>query len=131
MDARLPDAPLKSVVDLLPTQVPPGPQGGRPPIDHATVLNVIWFVLTVGCRRKDVPPELGCSGETARMRLNCWQEAGLWQRIHHLMLREPKRRGKLQLETTMIASALVRAFGGVTHHTAAIWERSAGWSNGP
>ena len=33
MDARLPDAFLKSVVELLPTQGPPGPQGGRPELD--------------------------------------------------------------------------------------------------
>ena len=112
MDARLPDAFLKSVVDLLPAQAPPGPQGGRPPVAHATVLKVIWFVLRVGCRWKDVRPELGCSGETARMRLKRWQETGLWLRIHHLMLRELKRRGRLELETTMIDSAQVRAFGG-------------------
>lgn len=63
MDARLPDAFLKSVVDLLPAQAPSGPQGGRPPIDHATVLKMIGFLLTVACRWKDVPRELGCSGE--------------------------------------------------------------------
>jgi ribulose 1,5-bisphosphate carboxylase large subunit-like protein len=73
---------------------------------------VIWFVLTVGCRLKDVRPELGCSGETARMRLKRWQETGLWLRIHHSMLRELKRRGRLGLETTMIDSAPVRVFGG-------------------
>ena len=68
MDARLPDAFLKCVVGLLPAQGPPRPQGGRKPIEHAIVLKVIWFVLTVGCRWKDVPPEMGCSGETARTR---------------------------------------------------------------
>jgi len=46
------------------------------------------------------------------MRLKRWQETGLWLRIHHLMLRELKRRGRLELETTMIDSAQVRAFGG-------------------
>ena len=68
MDARLPDAFLKSVVELLPAQEPPGPLGGRPEIEHAVAVRVIWFVLTVGCRWKDVPPEMGCSGETARTR---------------------------------------------------------------
>ena len=57
MDARLPDAFLKSVVELLPTQGPPGPQGGRPEIEHAVAVRVIWFVLTVGCRRKWTVPE--------------------------------------------------------------------------
>ena len=112
MDARLPDAFLKSVVELLPVQAPPGPQGGRPEIRHDVVVRVIWFVLTVGCRWKDVPREMGCSGETARTRLKLWQEAGLWQRVHHRILEELKRRGRLQLETTMVDSAQVRAFGG-------------------
>lgn len=64
MDARLPDAFCESVVSLLPTQEPPGRRGGRPAIPHAVVLKVIWFVLTVGCRWKDIPREFGCCGET-------------------------------------------------------------------
>lgn len=112
MDARLPDEFLKSVVDVLPQQAPPGPLGGRRAIPHEVVLRVIWFVLTVGCRWKDVPSELGCSGETARMRLKSWQEAGVWQQVHHRLLVELKRRGTLKLETAIVDSAQVRAFGG-------------------
>lgn len=112
MDARLPDAFLKSVVELLPAQVLPGPQGDRPQTRHDVVMRVIWFVLTVGCRRKDVPREMGCSGETAHTRLKLWQEAGLWQWVHHRILRELKRHGRLKLYTTMIDSAQGRAFGG-------------------
>jgi len=41
MDARLPDALLKSVVGFLPVQAPPGSTGGRRPIEHAVVLRVI------------------------------------------------------------------------------------------
>ena len=62
MDARLPDAFCDSVMSLLPPQALPARQGGRPAIKHAVVLKVIWFVLTVGCRWKDIPPEFGCSG---------------------------------------------------------------------
>lgn len=112
MDARLPDAFLKSVAHLLPVQAQPGLMGGRPPIEHAVVLRVIWFVLTVGCRWKDVPTQMGCSGETARTRLKGWQEAGIWQQIHHLFLRELKRRDRLNLDVALIDSAQVRAFGG-------------------
>ena len=49
MVARLPDAFLKSVVGFLPVQSQPGPNGGRKSIEHAVVLRVIWFVLTVAC----------------------------------------------------------------------------------
>ncbi len=59
MEARFPDAFQMSVVEWLPVQAPPGPQGGRHPMGHAMVLKVIWFVLTVGCRCKDVRRSLG------------------------------------------------------------------------
>lgn len=112
MDARLPDVFLNYVVSCLPPQVPPGPQGGRKAIDHSTVLKVIWFVMTVGSRWKDVPIEMGCSGETARTRLKLWQEADVWQKVHRLILSELRRKDELQLETVMINSVQVRAFGG-------------------
>ena len=88
MDARLPDAFLNYVVSFLPLQARPGPQGGRKPIDHSTVVKVIWFVMAVGCRWKDVSIEMGCSSETARTRLKLWQEAKVWQKVHHLILTE-------------------------------------------
>lgn len=112
MDARLPDGFLKHVVELLPIQASPGPRGGRRPIAHEVVLKVIWYVLTVGCRWKDILPEMGCSGETARLRLKCWQEAGVWQQIHQRLLQELKRRGVLELETAIVDSVQVRALGG-------------------
>ena len=99
MDARLPDAFLEYVVQLLPPQVSPGSQGGRPPIKHVVALRVIWFVLTVGCRWRDVPKELGCSGETARTRLREWKHAGIWKLVHERILAELNKRESLQLET--------------------------------
>lgn len=47
---------------LLPVQTPPGPRGGRSLITHPVVLRVIWFVLPAGCRWKDVPAGMNCSG---------------------------------------------------------------------
>ncbi len=112
MDARLPDEIYHCVRELLPPQPMPGPQGGRRPIDSFIVLKVIWFVLTVGCRWRDVPKEFGCSGETARTRLKQWQEAGVWKRLHGRLLEELNRRGLLETETVVVDSAQVRAFGG-------------------
>lgn len=79
---------------------------------HATVVKFIWFMLTVGSRWKDVPREMGCSGETARTRLKLWQEANVWQKVHHRILSELWWQDELQLETVMIDSVRVRAFGG-------------------
>ena len=54
---------------------------------------------------------MGCSGETALTRLKLWEEANVWQKIHHLILSELRHNDELQLETVMIDSVQVRAFG--------------------
>jgi len=112
MDARLPDEFWNFAKHILPPQPQPGPQGGRRRIDNVRVLKVIWFMLTVGCRWKDIPQEMGCSGETARTRLKEWEQAGVWKEVHSRMLCELNRRGELEPEVVAVDSAQVRAFGG-------------------
>jgi transposase len=97
---------------MLPPEKEIGPKGGRPPTAHRTVLKVIWFVLVTGCRWKDVPQEMGCCGETARTRLQAWELAGLWNQLHHLLLNMLNHEEQLHLETTIIDTTQVRAFGG-------------------
>jgi transposase len=97
---------------MLPPEKEPGPEGGRRPIAHRTVLKVIWFVLVTGCRWKDVPQEMGCCGETARTRLQTWERAGIWDQLHRLLLTMLNREKQLDLKTTVIDSTQVRAFGG-------------------
>ncbi len=47
------------------------------------------FVLVTGCRWRDLPPELGFgSGHTAWRRLREWHDAGVWDRLHQLVLDE-------------------------------------------
>jgi transposase len=112
MDARMPEAFCELVIGYLPEQREPGPQGGRRPIGHHAVLKVIWFVLVTGCRWKDVPLELGCCGETARTRLQEWEQAGIWDKVHRMFLTMLRRQGKLDTKTAIIDSTQVRAFGG-------------------
>jgi transposase len=111
-DARMPEGFYGVVVLLLPPEKEPGPQGGRRAVGHHTVLKVIWFVLVTGCRWKDVPQEIGCSGETGRTRLQAWERAGIWSKIHHLLLTRLNHEKHLHLETAVIDSTQVRAFGG-------------------
>jgi transposase len=111
-DARMPEGFYEVVVSLLPPEKEPGPQGGRRAVRHHTVLKVIWFVLVTGCRWKDVPQEIGCSGETGRTRLQAWERAGIWSKIHHLLLTRLNHEKHLHLETAVIDSTQVRAFGG-------------------
>jgi transposase len=97
---------------MLPAEKEIGEKGGRPSTGHRTVLKVIWFVLVTGCRWKDVPQEMGCCGETARTRLQAWERAGIWGKLHQLFLSMLNHAKQLHLETTIIDTAQVRAFGG-------------------
>lgn len=111
-DARMPEEFYELARALLPAEKEPGPQGGRPPVGHYCVLKVIWFVLVTGCRWKDVPREMGCCGETARTRLQAWERAGIWDQLHQQMLIMLRQADELHLETAIIDSTQVRAFGG-------------------
>lgn len=111
-DARMPEKFYELAQPLLPPEGKPGPAGGRPPIGHHCVLKVIWFVLVTGCRWKDVPEEMGCCGETARTRLQAWERAGIWDRLHRLLLTMLRQANELHAQTAIIDSTQVRAFGG-------------------
>lgn len=112
MDARMPKEFFEELEPLLPPEAQVGLQGGRPPIDHRTVMKVIWFVLCTGCRWQDVPQEMGCSGRTAHRRLRSWAESGVWDRLHMKLLTWLRKVGKLDTSVAIIDSVLVRAFGG-------------------
>jgi len=71
---------------LLPSR-PPRPKGGRPPVEDRAALTGILFVLKSGIPWEMLPQEMGCgSGMTCWRRLRDWQEAGVWQAFHHLLL---------------------------------------------
>lgn len=112
MDARMPVEFYECVLKFLPKQAPVGCQGGRPRIDHETVLKIIWYVEVTGCRWKDVPHELGCCGETARTRLQAWEQSGVWNAVHLEMLTILRKKGLLDMDTVCVDSTVVRAFGG-------------------
>ena len=111
-DAKMPEEFYELAKPLLPPEREIGPHGGRPSVGHYIVLKVLWYVLATGCRWKDVPQEMGCCGETARMRMQLWERLGAWDRLHHLLLTMLNREKKLDLEATILDSTQIRAFGG-------------------
>lgn len=111
-DARMPEEFYEAAYSMLPAEKEVGPLGGRPTIPHRNVLKVIWYVLVVGCRWKDVHRELGCCGETARRRMQQWEQQGIWSQLHQVLLRLLHANDKLELTTTIIDSTQVRAIGG-------------------
>src|SRR5438067_7306301 len=62
---------------------------GRRPLDGRRVLQGILFVLHTGIAWEHLPQELGFGcGMTAWRRLRTWQQAGVWARLHELLLAE-------------------------------------------
>ena len=111
-EAHMPEEFFAELEVYLPPEQPVGPQGGRPPIKQWVVMKVIWFVMATGCRWRDVPPEMGCSGRTAQRRLRHWEELGVWDRLHGHLLKLLRQSGQLDTDLVIVDSVVVRAFGG-------------------
>jgi transposase len=78
---------LWAVIEPLLPPHRPRPKGGRPPIPDRAALTGILFVLMTGTAWEMLPPEMGCgSGMTCWRRLRDWQEAGVWDRLHQVLL---------------------------------------------
>ena len=89
------------------------PRPGRKRLDDRKVLCGILFVLYTGIRWEWLPPELGYGcGMTCWRRLRDWNNAGVWQRLHEVLLAELRAAGKLDLSRAVIDSAPVRALKG-------------------
>lgn len=86
---------------------------GRKPIPDRAVLTGILFVLRSGIPWNMLPQELGCgSGTTCWRRLLRWQRAGVWKRLHRVLLDELRQRGQLDLARAVVDSASLRAVRG-------------------
>lgn len=86
------------------------PKLGRKPIPDRLALQGILFVLHTGIQWEFLPQELGFgSGMTCWRRLAKWNEAGVWQRLHEVLLAELNAAGKLDWSRAVIDSSHVRA----------------------
>ena len=99
---------------LLPEPSAPGPKGGRPPVDNRTALEGILYVLKTGISWEWLPRQFGCSGMTCWRRLRDWQQLGVWDRLHRLLLAELNGAGKIDWSRAVIDSSSIRAVGGGT-----------------
>jgi transposase len=85
---------------------------GRPRISDRAALNGILFVLRTGMRWNHLPTQLGFgSGATCWRRLNAWQKAGVWNRLHGMLLDKLRESGQLDLSYAAVDSSSVRAVG--------------------
>ena len=86
---------------------------GRKPIDNRKALTGILFVLKTGIPWEYLPQEMGCgSGMTCWRRLRDWHKAGVWQKLHELLLAELQGADRIDWSRAVVDSASIRAVGG-------------------
>jgi transposase len=79
---------------------------GRKRIDDRRVLTGILFVLKTGTPWELLPQELGCgSGMTCWRRLHEWQEQGVWQRLHEVLLARLREAERIDWSRAVVDSA--------------------------
>lgn len=102
------------VEPLLPPE-PPKLRGGRPRVHNRATLCGILDVLRTGIRWRMLPVELGGgSGVTCWRRLRDWALAGVWQRLHRVLLARLDEAGKLDWSRVCVDSASSAAREGAT-----------------
>jgi transposase len=83
---------------------------GRKRLPDREALEGILFVLHTGIAWRHLPTELGFgSGSTCYRRLDEWQRAGGWERLHALLLSELRAAGELEWSRTVADSSHVQA----------------------
>lgn len=115
MSPLLPDSLWQRVAPLLPPH-PAHPRGGCDFKDDRVCLRGILFILKTGIQYQMLPTEcFGVSGSTCWRRLRDWTAAGVWTRVHRLIVQELGERGALDLSVAIVDSASLRAQkGGAT-----------------
>ena len=102
----------KLIEPLLPPQRPK-PKGGRPPVPDRAALTGIVFVLRAGLPWEMLPQEMGCgSGMTCWRRLRDWQSAGIWEKLHCLLLDRLREADQIDWSRAVVDSSSVRAVWG-------------------
>ena len=98
---------------LLPPPKPRRPRyPRRKPLDDRAVLTGILFVLQSGIPWEMLPQEMGCgSGMSCWRRLRDWQAAGVWDRLHEVLLAKLRAADRIDWSRVIVDSSSIRAVG--------------------
>jgi transposase len=101
------------IAPLLPPPKPRRPKyPGRKPLDDRALLTGILFVLQSGIPWEMLPQEMGCgSGMSCWRRLRAWQEAGVWQKLHEVLLAKLRAADAIDWSRCIVDSSSIRAVG--------------------
>jgi transposase len=107
----VPDEMWEAIEPLLPEQKPRRFRfPGRKPVERRKALAGILFVFKSGIPWQMLPQEMGCgSGMSCWRYLRAWQEAGVWQKVHEVLLAKLREADKIDWSRAVVDSGSVRA----------------------
>src|SRR5437867_12463086 len=95
---------------------------GRKRLTDRQALQGILFVLHTGIAWTHLPQELGFgSGVTCWRRLDEWQRAGVWERLHQGLLARLRAAGELEWSRAVVDSSQIQAKKGAPKRARARW----------
>ena len=95
---------------------------GRKRLPDRQALQGILFVLHTGIAWRHLPLELGFGGgSTCYRRMVAWQQAGVWERLHALLLAELRAAGEIEWSRAVADSSHVQAKKGAPKRARARW----------
>lgn len=94
---------------------------GRKPLADGQVMTGILFVLKTGIPWEQLPQEMGCgSGMTCWRRLRDWQQAGVWQALHEVLLAKLNGAEQIDWSRAVVDASYVRAVLGASRPAPAL-----------
>ena len=82
-------------------------------VSDRQALTGILFVLQTGIPWEMLPQEMGCGcGMTCWRRLHAWQDAGVWDRLHQVLLSRLRGANRIDFSRAIADSSSVRAVHG-------------------
>src|ERR1700761_9623227 len=76
---------------------------GRKRVPDRACLEAIMYVLKTGCQWAMVPEsETGCNGKTAWRRMDELDQAGVWDKLHDVLLAEINANGEIDWTTGVV-----------------------------
>jgi transposase len=116
------DALWELVEPLLPRKERRFRYPGRKRLPDREALQGILFVLHTGIAWRHLPLELGFgSGATCWRRLEEWQRAGVWERLHALLLDRLRAAGEIDWSRAVVDSSHVQVKNGAPKRARALW----------
>ena len=93
---------------------------GRKRLPDRQALQGILFVLSTGIAWRHLPAELGFGGgSTCHRRMDEWQRAGVWERLHALLLERLRAAGEIEWSRAVADSSHVQAKKGAARRARA------------